>query len=41
VLIERGRPDLLRHPRTRSLGQLLLVVLMAVAFIVLLVARSG
>lgn len=41
VVIERGRPNLFGHPRTRLLGQVLLVALMAVAFILLLVARSG
>jgi hypothetical protein len=41
VLIERGRPSILRDPRARSAGQVALVILMAVAFILLLVARSG
>lgn len=41
VLIERGRPSILRDPRARSVGQIALVALMAVAFILLLVARSG
>jgi hypothetical protein len=41
VLIERGRPSLLGNPRMRPLGQIALVALMAVAFILLLVARSG
>ncbi len=41
VLIERGRPAILGSPRMRSLGQIALVALMAVAFVLLLIARSG